>query len=115
LGCGGAADTLPTTALVHEFYLKLIQNRGVAPNDRQHFFAVAARAMRQIVVDYARRRGAEKRGGGVRPEVLDDQQVGVSAQIEDVLAVDTALSRLEALDARLGRLVELRFFASLSV
>jgi RNA polymerase sigma factor (TIGR02999 family) len=115
LGRGRTSETLSTTALVHEVYLKLAHNRGAAPNDRGHFFAVAARAMRQIVVDYARRRGAEKRGGGVRPEVLDDERMGFAAQVEEVLAVDTALTRLEALDARLGRLVELRFFAGLSV
>jgi RNA polymerase sigma factor (TIGR02999 family) len=113
LGRGG--ETLRTTALVHEAYLKMAQGQGATPQDRTHFFATAARAMRQILVDHARRRQAQKRGAGVRPAFLDEERIGFGARQEEILAVDAALSRLELLDARLGRLVELRFYAGLSV
>lgn len=113
LGSGG--DSLRTTDLLHETYLKLAQGQAATPRDRGHFFAVAARAMRQILVDHARRRQAQKRGAGVRAGLLDDERIGAATQIEEILAVDTALGRLEALDPRLARLVELRFYAGLSV
>ena len=115
LGRVDPGQTLSTTALVHEVYLRLARQDAVPARDRGHFFAVAATAMRQIIVDHARRRHARKRGLGIRPEALDEARVGSDARAEEVLAVDQALSRLEALDPRLGRLVELRFFAGLSV
>ena len=116
LGSGG--ETLRTTALVHEVYLKMMRGQGHAavPQDRSHFFATAARAMRQILVDHARRGQAQKRGAGVRPEMLDEERIGSGVrQEEEILAVDAALTRLEGLDARLARLVELRFYAGFSV
>ena len=109
------SETLRPTAVVHEVYLKMVQGEAVAPRDREHFFATAARAMRQVLVDHARRRAAQKRGAGVRPEALDEQQLGSEVREEEILVVDTALQRLEALDPRLGRLVELRFYGGLSV
>ena len=108
-------DTLSTTALVHEAYLRLAQPAAMAPQDRGHFFAIAATAMRQIAIDHARRRLARKRGAGVRPFTLDGLEPGRGARSEEILAVDQALQRLEALDPRLGQLVELRFFAGLSM
>jgi RNA polymerase sigma factor (TIGR02999 family) len=111
----GGGETLRTTALVHEAYLKMVQGQAATPQDRTHFFATAARAMRQILVDHARRHQARKRGAGVRPEALDEERIGAGARQEEILAVDTALSRLEKLDGRLARLVELRFYAGLSV
>src|SRR6266566_5030193 len=80
--------SLNTTDLVHEAYLKLVDQSRAEWRDRSHFFAVAATAMRQIVVDRARRRGAQKRGGGVRPALLDDAAVGASARAEEILAID---------------------------
>jgi RNA polymerase sigma factor (TIGR02999 family) len=107
--------SLDTTALVHEAYLKLVDQSQVEWRDRSHFFAVAATAMRQIVVDHARRRGAAKRGGGVRPALLDDVDPGVGARAEEIVALDQALARLGALSERMVKMVELRFFAGLSI
>ena len=112
---GERNHTLQTTALVHEAYVRLTRSSQTAFNDRVHFFAVAARAMRHILVDYARARQAEKRGGQP-PVPLDDVAPAVHmAPPEQVLAVDAALERLTELDARQARIVELRFFAGMSV
>lgn len=109
-------ETLNTTALVHEVYLKLADASPLALEDRRHFFALAARAMRQIVVDHARRALAQKRGGGARAVTLDAPELGVQpVQPAELLALDRALSELGELDERLARTVELRFFAGLSV
>lgn len=110
---GGGAE-LTTTELVHETYLKLVGARPVDWKGRGHFFAVAARAMRQILVDHARRRLAGKRGGGERPFTLTDRDARVQLDLEELLAVDEALARLEELNPRLRTVVELRFFAGLS-
>ncbi|HEX9426443.1 MAG TPA: ECF-type sigma factor, partial [Candidatus Polarisedimenticolia bacterium] len=107
--------SLDTTALVHEAYLRLVDQSRVEWRDRQHFFAVAALAMRQIVVDRARRRGALKRGGGVSVALLDEAASGVEPRAEEILALDQALERLGALNERLVKMVELRFFAGLSI
>jgi RNA polymerase sigma factor (TIGR02999 family) len=103
--------SLNTTDLVHEAYLRLVDHSRAEWQDRSHFFAVAATAMRQIIVDRARRRGAGKRGGGVRPALLDDEAVGADARTEEILALDQALTQLGALSARMVKMVELRFFA----
>jgi RNA polymerase sigma factor (TIGR02999 family) len=107
----GPRGTLSTTALVHEAYLKL---RGSTVRDREHFFALAARAMRQVLVDYARERGAAKRGGELARVSLDGEALAIETLIDEVLAVDVALGRLEALDERLARLVEWRYFAGMT-
>jgi RNA polymerase sigma factor (TIGR02999 family) len=107
-------DTLSTTALVHESYLKLAGSAHQSYNDRIHFFAVASRAMRQILVDYARRRVAAKRGGGAAVS-LDPERVADAGRPEELLALDEALEQLQALDGRLVRIVELRYFVGLSV
>lgn len=107
-------DTLSTTVLVHEAFLKLAAGGALAVQDRQHFFALAARAMRQILVDAARARSAEKRGGGAIVVELDERDAAVAAVADDVVALDRALERLEAVDERLARLVEARFFAGLT-
>ena len=109
-----AQGTLNTTALVHEAYLKLVDQTRVEVNDRNHFFAIAARAMRQIIIDYARKRTAQKRGGGVRPISLDQVQVGVAEQADMLLAIDGALEKLSQLNERLTRVFECRYFAGLS-
>jgi RNA polymerase sigma factor (TIGR02999 family) len=111
----GPDQTLQTTGLVHEAYLKLAEHSRLAVQDRHHFFALAARAMRQLVVDHARRRAAAKRGGDVRMVALDDLPVPVDDRADEMLALDEALDRLSTLDATLSRIVELRFFAGLSV
>jgi RNA polymerase sigma factor (TIGR02999 family) len=105
---------LDTTALVHEAYLKLFDQSRLEWNDRRHFFAVAAMAMRQIVVDEARRRLSHKRGGD-RKHIELDSQIPSEKQDTQIVALHEALSRLSEMDERLARIVELRFFAGLSV
>lgn len=106
-------DVLVTTALVHEAYLKLVGHAGGA-KDHEHFLALAARAMRQILVDHARARASQKRGGAWRQTTLDEAAIPVDVIADEMLAIDTALSRLEAVDERLARLVEWRFFAGMT-
>jgi RNA polymerase sigma factor (TIGR02999 family) len=114
----GEEHTLQTTALVHEAYLRLVGLDRMALENRTHFFAMAARLMREILVDHARRKHAAKRGGGVTVCTLDEMDAGgggSESSIVDVLALDEALVDLGALDERLARVVELRFFAGLSI
>lgn len=111
----GSDHTLQTTALVHEAYLRLVGLDRMALRDRTHFFAMAARLMREVLVDHARRRRAQKRGGDVTPLTLDAVGAGVAHDVLDVLALDEALTDLAAADERLCRVVELRFFAGLSI
>jgi RNA polymerase sigma factor (TIGR02999 family) len=115
LARGNPGDTLNTTALVHEAYLKLIRVGEGGWRDRGHFFALAARAMRQIAIDHARRAAAEKRGGAVVVVSLDTLDVPDLAHADDLLLLEQALDRLEAVDSDLARLVELRFYAGLTV
>lgn len=107
--------TLSTTVLVHETFLRLAAASNPDWKDRGHFFHVAAMAMRQIVIDHARERSALKRGGGVPPLELDEERVAVESRAEELLEIDAALGKLAERDERLARLVELRFFAGLSV
>lgn len=108
-------ETLGTTVLVHEAYLKLAGRNGAAWLDRSHFFAIAARAMRQVLVNYALRQQAIKRGGRDRIVALDASAELPAPEPEArLLALDGALDRLEALDERLARIVECRFFAGLT-
>jgi RNA polymerase sigma-70 factor, ECF subfamily len=106
--------TLSTTALVHEAYLKLVDQTRVAWTDRAHFFGVAARAMRQVLINHAHRRAAAKRGGGQRRIALDEAVLAVDEQAELLLALDEALTRLSALNERLSRVVECRFFGGMT-
>lgn len=110
----GGENTLSTTAVVHEAYLKLAQGAPVAWQDRAHFFAVAARAMRQVLLNHARAHLAQKRGGQ-RPLPLDDTEIAIDSRAAELIEMDMALDRLTALDSRLGRVVELRYYAGLSV
>jgi len=110
-----AGHTLNTTALVHEAYLKLVDLRGVQWQDRTHFFAVAARAMRRILIDYARGRKRAKRGGDAIRIPLAEALDAPVEQADVLLELDDALSRLEALNERQCRVVECRCFAGLSV
>ena len=112
---GMPTNSLRPTELVHEAYLKVVDHNGTDWRGRSHFFAVCARAMRQILVDNARRRGRQKRGGGCRRIALDDA-LTVSAQChEDVLAIDEALTKLATLNTRRATIVEMRFFAGMTV
>lgn len=113
---GGATPTLDATGLVHEAYLRFVDESRVEWRDRQHFFASAARAMRHIVVDHARRRLAKKRGGSRVATTLQDHHAASGASnLDDVLVVDEALSRLEEIDARLVSVVEACYFAGMTV
>ncbi|MES3035596.1 MAG: ECF-type sigma factor [Gemmatimonadota bacterium] len=110
-----AQQTLQTTDLVHEAYLRLAGSGDVAGRGRAYFFAAAARAMRQVLVDAARRRGAARRGGGVALVTLGEADASVDAYADELLALEQALAELEARDPRRARVVECRFFAGLSV
>jgi len=107
--------TLQPTALVHEAYLKLVDQESLRWNDRAHFMGIAARAMRQILVDHARRRSAEKRGGEYqRVTFLEDLAIGPSAEVE-LLELHEALEKLALEDERSARVAELRLFGGLSI
>jgi RNA polymerase sigma factor (TIGR02999 family) len=107
-------DTLNTTALVHEAYLRLADRPGAGAGDRAHFLALASRAMRYILVDYARARSVQKRGGGVDDIPLDQVQVAADRPAGDLVALNDALERLGRFSDRQCRLVEYRFFGGLS-
>lgn len=106
--------TLQPTALVHEAWFKLAGPSAPRPVDREHFLALAARAMRQVLVDHARRRRTLKRGGASIDLTIADDRLGFAIPLDDLIAVDDALSRLSGRSERLARVVELRFFAGLS-
>jgi RNA polymerase sigma factor (TIGR02999 family) len=109
-----ADHTLQPTALVHELYLKLLSTEKVMLHDREHFLAVAARQLRHIVVDYARNKNAQKRGGA-QGKISLDEVSGVAIPADGrVIELDQALRRLESLDARAAQVVELRFFGGLN-
>jgi RNA polymerase sigma factor (TIGR02999 family) len=113
---GRAQETLNATALVHEAWMKMAGGQPVAWQGRAHFFAVAARAMRQILVDAARRRVAQKRGGGVDQSTsLEESLVGAPVRSAELVALDDALARLAVLDPRRAAVVEQRFFAGLTL
>jgi RNA polymerase sigma-70 factor (ECF subfamily) len=101
--------------LAHEAYLKLVQARGIRCQNRAHFFALCSQIIRRILVDYARKRRYAKRGGGQVEVSLDEALLGTKARGVDVEALDEALTSLAKIDARKGRVVELRFFGGLSV
>lgn len=107
--------TLRTTALVHEAYMELVDLDEVDWQNRRHFFAVAARVMRNVLVDYAVKRNAQKRGGDRERVPLQEKDAPVSVALDDVIAVHQALERLEAVDERQVRVVECRFFAGLTI
>lgn len=116
LGAGaGSAVELDTTALVHEAYLRLSSMDRSAWTTRSHFFAFCAKAMRRIVVDFARRHRAEKRGGARVRVPLQENHAVLGGNLDDVLAVEDAVSRLELRSERMARIVECRFFGGMSV
>jgi len=107
--------TLQTTALIHETYLRLVNVRQVKWQNRAHFFAICAQLMRRILVDFARSRGYQKRGGGAQRVDLDEALMLSSEPEANLVALDEALGRLAEVDQRKSRVVELRFFGGLSV
>jgi RNA polymerase sigma factor (TIGR02999 family) len=107
--------TLTPTALVHEAYLKLVQLDRIDWQGRAHFFGACAQVMRRVLISYARMKKAEKRGGGVRPVTLENLVAAAESRPAELLALDEALVRLEALSARQARIVECRFFAGMGV
>ena len=110
-----AGHTLQSAALVNEAYLKLIDCSRVGWQNRAHFFAVAAQLMRRILIDHARARNYGKRGGGAHKVSLDEAAVLSNERAAELIAIDTALTNLEALDPRKSRIVELRFFGGLNL
>jgi RNA polymerase sigma factor (TIGR02999 family) len=106
---------LQTTALVHEVYLRLVDVHRLSLENRAHFFALAARLMRQILVDHARRRRAAKRSGGETMVTLVEAGSAASPDLVDVIALDDALEELARIEERLSRVVELKFFAGLTI
>jgi RNA polymerase sigma factor (TIGR02999 family) len=119
LGAEQAGHTLTPTALVHEAYLKLVDQTRTEWQDRAHFFAIASQAMRRILIDYARRHRALRRGGlpdGTRPTPvsLDEVELPVAERADALIALDEALDRLGQFDGRLAQVVECRFFAGLT-
>ncbi len=118
LAAKGSDHTLQPTALVHEAYMRLIRRDSVNCTDRVHFFAMAAKIMRQILIDYARKTAAAKRGGNAVTVMLDDAPEatdGAKGNILDVIALDDAMTQLAVFDPRQCRIVELRFFGGLSI
>jgi RNA polymerase sigma factor (TIGR02999 family) len=113
LGGAPRGRTLVTTVLVHEAFLKLVR-RPVAAQDRAHFFALAALAMRQIIVDHARERQAQKRGGDRWPTSLDADEIAIDDAAQELVDIDEALGRLQQLDPRLAQIVEWRFFGGMT-
>jgi RNA polymerase sigma factor (TIGR02999 family) len=107
--------TLAATDLVHEAFLKLVPFDSVDWRSRAHFFAVASRAMRRVLIDHAERRGTAKRGGGAIAVTLDERDASSEQPLDDLIAIGQALQRLEAIDARQARVVECRFFGGLSL
>ena len=110
-----ADHSLQPTALVHEAFLKLVDQHAVQWQNRAHFFGIAAQAMRRILVDHARAHAAEKRGSGERPVAIDDNLPGGAVVDINVIALDEALCKLAALDLQQSRIVELRYFGGLTM
>src|SRR6476646_7666256 len=107
--------TLTATALVHEVSLQLLEGAAVTANDRGQFLALAAKAMRNLLIDYARSRGRQKRGGGAKRLSLDEDLAAADEQNDELVVLDEALERFAQIDARKSRVVELRYFGGLSV
>ena len=110
-----ADHTLQTSALINEAYLRLIDHKNMRWENRAHFYAVAAQAMRRILVDHARSRGYQKRGGGALKVSFDEAVIGAEERAAELIALDDALKDLAAIDPRKCQIVELRYFGGLSV
>ncbi len=115
LNGGFAEKTLNTTDLVHETYLKLVRSAEVPWASRAHFFAIAARQMRQILVDRARKRSAEKRGGGLDPRTFDESLIRADDPAKNMVEIDRVLGRLAKRNERAAKVVEMRFFVGMTM
>ena len=113
--CKQAGQTLNTTALIHEAYLKLFQSKPLHIKDRLHFYRLSARVMRQVLVNAAEKQRAQKRGGAALHITFDEQRHNPLVEAEDVLALHEALKKLERLDPRQSQVVEYRFFGGLNI
>lgn len=109
-----ANQSITKTALVHELYLKLFQQKNLGLENRNHFFAIAARCMRQILIDHARKKKREKRGGNLQKITYIDELFKVDKEAEEILHIDEALDRLTDLDQRLAKIVELHYFGEMN-
>jgi RNA polymerase sigma factor (TIGR02999 family) len=107
--------TLQTTALVHEAYMKIVDQKSVHWKNRSHFFAIASQAMRRILIDHARKKLADKRAGDVAPVALEEIDVAVVGKDQNLIALDEALNDLEKTDSQQSRIIELRYFGGLTV
>ncbi|MFH1999676.1 MAG: sigma-70 family RNA polymerase sigma factor [Planctomycetota bacterium] len=107
--------TLQTTALVHEAYIRLMGEEDTAWESRVHYFRVAARAMRRVLIDHARSKSRKKKGAGWNRETLDNAVVTIGMPLEDLLSLDNALDRLAEMDPSLAQVIELRFFGGLTI
>ena len=107
--------TLQKTALVHEVYLKLIDQTQIKWHDRAHFFGIAARAMRQILVDYARKRNAQKRGGSLQPISFEEDTLDLDNHAEELIELDDLIDKMAQFDERKSKIAEMRFFGGMSV
>ena len=114
LASDGAGRPFDTTGLVHEAYLRLVGVKSTSITSRSHFLSIAARTMRRILTDEARRRTAQKRGGTADPVTLSSEALGVRDRSEDLLALDRAVAQLESLDVRQSRVVECKIFAGMT-
>ena len=110
-----AHHTLNTTGLVHEAYVKLVDHTRITWQNRAHFYAIAARAMRQVLISYARKHNAEKRGGGTPNTLLDGKEIALGERADELIALDEALTRLAGFDERLAQVVAYRFFGGLTI
>lgn len=110
-----ADHTLNATALVHEAYIKLADQNQISWQNRAHFFAISARVMRQILISYARKHKAEKRGGGTPDTLLEGKEIALNDRADELIALDEALTRLSGFDERLAQVVEYRYFGGLTI
>lgn len=110
-----SGHTLQKTALVHELYIKLLGNIDVELENRAHFFAIASRCMRQILVDHARKKSAQKRGGKNESITLDEERLDVSEDAEDIVKINELIHKLAEVDSRKSQVVEMRFFGGMSI
>lgn len=111
----GKNQTLSKTELVHEVYLKLINQRDVMWEDRAHFYGIASKAMRQILIDYSRKKLTEKRGGNMRNLTLDEEQISLEHHAEELIALNHLIDQLARFDERKSKIVEMRFFAGMTI
>lgn len=109
------AQTLQKTALVHELYLKMLGNAEIEWQNRAHFYSIASRCMRQILVDYARKKVALRRGGKMQPVTLDEEKLDLEEHSEEIIHMHDLITKLSEMDLRKGRVVEMRFFGGMSI